>query len=311
MVAEILRFLDPRPGEVFVDGTVGSGGHAAAIAARIVPGGTLVGLDWDEAMLRIAADRLRDFDITLHLVKSDFRDIETVLAKLDIGLVNGIILDLGVCSDQLDDPERGLAFRFDAPLDMRLDRSEGETAASLLNRLQEQEIARLLWEYGEERWANAIAREILRRRQKGRMKTTGDLVAAVLEAIPKRYQDKRIHPATRTFQAVRIAVNRELEGLGEAIEAMIRCLKLGKRLCVLSYHSVEDRIVKHTLKRLSLRQVEPSFGTRNKSSPRAMLLSEGPRVKILTKKPLEPSEQEIQTNPRARSAKLRVAERSG
>lgn len=302
MVKEVLEYLNPQPGQVVVDGTVGAGGHAVEIAQRIAPSGTLIMLDWDESMLDLTRTRLHEHTLQKHFVKSDYRDIEQAIAGCGFDAVDSILLDLGLCSEQLDDPARGLAFRFDAPLDMRLDKDRPETAADLLTKLPEREIARILWEYGEERWANAIARTIVQKRMAGRMKTTGDLVAAVLETIPRKFQDKRIHPATRTFQAVRIAVNEELEDLEGAIEAAVRCLKPGGRLCVISYHSLEDRVVKHTLRRLST-PVDVLVGVGGDLSPANTSL-----LRILTKKPIEASEDEVKANPRARSAKLRAAE---
>jgi 16S rRNA (cytosine1402-N4)-methyltransferase len=316
MTKEVLEYLNPQPGQVVVDGTVGAGGHAVEIAQRIAPSGTLIMLDWDESMLELARTRLHEHTLQKYFVKSDYRDIEQAIAECGFqppfssphreggttGGVDAILLDLGLCSEQLDDPTRGLAFRFDAPLDMRLDRDRPETAAGLLARLPEREIARILWEYGEERWANAIARTIVQKRMAGRMKTTGDLVAAVLETIPRKFQDKRIHPATRAFQALRIAVNEELDDLEGAIESAARCLKRGGKLCVMSYHSLEDRAVKHTLRRLAT-PVEIPVGVGGDSRPKNQ-----PLLRLLTKKPIEASEDEVKANPRARSAKLRAAE---
>jgi 16S rRNA (cytosine1402-N4)-methyltransferase len=219
--------------------------------------------------------------------------------------VDAILVDMGVCSAQLDDPERGLAFRYDAPLDMRLDREQPTTAYHLLQRIRLPELVRILREYGGEQWAKPIARAIIRRRDQGRMNTTGDLAAAVLEAIPKKFQEKRIHPATRTFQAIRIAVNRELDDLQPAFEAMAGCLRVGGTICVLAYHSLEDRAVKHAFRNLSQRARAP-VGAGAPTPP-----SDRPVLEILTPKPLEPSEAEIQNNPRARSAKLRAARRVG
>lgn len=307
MLDEVIRYLSPPPGGVVVDGTVGAGGHARALGEQLHAGGTLIAIDRDESMLQLAYQHLRDLPLTLHLVHGDYRDLPQILEELGIPEVDAILIDMGVCSAQLDDPERGLAFRYDAPLDMRLDRSQSETAAHLLRRVSVGELARILREYGGERWANAIARAIIRRREAGRMNTTGDLVAAVLEAIPRKYQDKRIHPATRTFQAIRIAVNRELDRLQESIEVLCGCLRVGGRIVVLAYHSLEDRAVKHAFRNLSVRQPVPAFATSAGANP----MPARPVLEVLTPKPLEPSDEEICQNPRARSAKLRAAQRIG
>ncbi|MCS7064648.1 MAG: 16S rRNA (cytosine(1402)-N(4))-methyltransferase RsmH, partial [Fimbriimonadales bacterium] len=261
MQDEVIRLLNPPAGGVAVDATVGAGGHARALAERLGPTGTLVAIDRDASMLNLAYQQLHDLPVTLHRVHGDYRDLPAILEELGIPQVDAILIDMGVCSDQLDDPERGLAFRYDAPLDMRLDRSQPETAAHLLRRVSAGELARILRDYGGERWANPIARAIIRRREAGRMNTTGDLVAAVLEAIPRKYQDKRIHPATRTFQAIRIAVNRELDRLQESIGAICGCLSIGGRIVTIAYHSLEDRAVKHAFRELSVRQPLPALVT--------------------------------------------------
>lgn len=305
MLDEVIRLLNPPPGGVAVDGTVGAGGHARALAEQLGAGGTLIAVDRDESMLNLAYQNLRDLPITLHRVHGDYRDLPAILDELSIRQVDAVLIDMGVCSDQLDDPERGLAFRYDAPLDMRLDRSQPETAAHLLRRVSVGELARILRDYGGERWAIPIAKAIIRRREAGRMNTTGDLVAAVLEAIPRKYQEKRIHPATRTFQAIRIAVNRELDRLQESLEAICSCLRVGGRIVVIAYHSLEDRAVKHAFRNLSIRQPVPALATGTSTTQACTR----PVLEVLTPKPLEPSDEEICQNPRARSAKLRAAQR--
>ncbi|GBC93433.1 Ribosomal RNA small subunit methyltransferase H [bacterium HR15] len=305
MLDEVIQLLSPPPGGVAVDGTVGAGGHARTLAERLGPTGTLIAIDRDTSMLDLAYQTLRDLPITLHMVHGDYRDLPAILDELGIPQVDTILIDMGVCSDQLDDPERGLAFRYDAPLDMRLDRSQSETAAHLLRRVSVGELARILRDYGGERWANPIAKAIIRRREAGRMNTTGDLVAAVLEAIPRKYQEKRIHPATRTFQAIRIAVNRELDRLQESLQAICGCLRIGGRIVAIAYHSLEDRAVKHAFRELSVRQPVHALATSK------MPTATRPVLEVLTPKPLEPSDEEICQNPRARSAKLRAAQRIG
>ena len=305
MVREVLEYLNPPVGGVVVDATVGAGGHARAFAERVGREGTLIALDRDAQMLALAQQNLADIACMAYYLHADYRSLPEVLHELQIDAVDAILVDMGVCSEQLDDPERGLAFRYDAPLDMRLDREQPTTAYHLLQRVRLPELVRILREYGGEQWAKPIARAIIRRRDQGRMNTTGDLAAAVLEAIPKKFQEKRIHPATRTFQAIRIAVNRELDDLQPAFEAMAGCLKVGGVICVLAYHSLEDRAVKHAFRNLSQRVREP-VGVGASATEAAR-----PVLEILTPKPIEPSEAEIQDNPRARSAKLRAARRAG
>ncbi len=304
MVREVMEFLNPPAGGVAVDATVGAGGHARVLAERLGADGTLIALDRDASMLELAQQNLADAPCIVHFVHADYRNLPEVLHELQIEQVDAILVDMGVSSVQLDDPERGLAFRYDAPLDMRLDREQPTTAYHLLQRIKLNDLIRILREYGGEHWAKPIARAIIRRRDQGRMNTTGDLAAAVLEAVPKKFQEKRIHPATRTFQAIRIAVNRELEDLQPAFEAMAGCLKVGGVMCVLAYHSLEDRAVKHAFRNLAQRAREP-VGVGGAGEERLPT----PVLEVLTPKPLEPSEAEIQDNPRARSAKLRAARR--
>lgn len=304
MLREVLEYLNPPAGGVAVDATVGTGGHARALAERLGAEGTLIVIDRDASMLELAQQNLADAPCMIHFVHADYRNLPEVLHDLQITQVDAILVDMGVSSVQLDDPERGLAFRYDAPLDMRLDREQPTTAYHLLQRIKLNDLIRILREYGGEHWAKPIARAIIRRRDQGRMNTTGDLAAAVLEAIPKKFQEKRIHPATRTFQAIRIAVNRELDDLQPAFEAMAGCLKVGGVMCVLAYHSLEDRAVKHAFRNLAQRAREP-VGVGGAGEVR----SERPVLEILTPKPLEPSEAEVHDNPRARSAKLRAARR--
>jgi 16S rRNA (cytosine1402-N4)-methyltransferase len=296
MLSEILELLDLKPGEVVVDGTLGLAGHSMRFLQAVTPGGVLVGFDWDESMLAEARRRIWEKTGTetenwekagtrVELVHSDFRAIGSVLD--DLGLkANGILLDLGLNSAQIEDPERGIAFKNEGPLDMRMDRSKGEPASALLNRLSPREIEDILFELGDERWAKAIAKKIVERRRENPLRTTTDLVEAVLAAVPAGARDKRIHPATRTFQAVRIAVNRELEGLDEALRDAAERLAPGGTLAVLSYHSGEDRIVKNTFRDLAGEDFEDVY-----------------------RKPRQPGAEEIARNPRSRSAKLRAIRR--
>ncbi|MDT7540485.1 MAG: rRNA (cytosine1402-N4)-methyltransferase [Acidobacteriota bacterium] len=302
LLQESLDYLAPARGGLFVDATLGLGGHSEAILESSGDARVL-GFDRDSVALTFATERLARFGERFHAVHADFREIERVLAEAGGRELSGVLADLGVSSMQFDTPERGFSFRHDAPLDMRMDAASGEeTAAELLAHLAEEEIARLIFEYGEERRSRKIARWIVERREEGRpIETTIELAELVARAVGHK-RGERIHPATRTFQALRIAVNRELEGLGEFIETAVDLLQVGGRLVVISFHSLEDRIVKRTLRRLA-GQCE--------CDPRAPICSCGARriIEILTKRPVVASEVEAEENPRARSAKLRACEK--
>ncbi|MCW5959381.1 MAG: 16S rRNA (cytosine(1402)-N(4))-methyltransferase RsmH [Pyrinomonadaceae bacterium] len=297
--AETLRFLDPKPGEVFIDATLGLGGHAELIlnAEKDI---RLIGIDQDLAAIDFAAERLKKFESRFEIKHANFSDIAAVLKSLNLPEVDGILADLGVSSLQFDSPERGFSFRFNAPLDMRMNAEpEIETAADLLANLSEFEIARIIYEYGEERASRRIARRIVERRERGEpVKTTEDL-AKLVERSVKRKKNEKIHPATKTFQALRIAVNREIEILEGFLRDSIDHLKSGGRFCVITFHSLEDRIVKQTFQKLSGKCSCP---------PRMPVCICGAekKIEILTKKPVSPDEKETEENPRARSAKLRA-----
>jgi 16S rRNA (cytosine1402-N4)-methyltransferase len=285
MVREVLEALALRPGAVVVDGTLGLAGHALEMVKKIAPGGALVGIDWDEDMLEIARKRLEGAEgASVQLCRSDYRRLKDCLVSASFRSADAILLDLGLNNAQIEDALRGISFRQVGPLDMRMDRSRGESAASFLNRADVREIERVLREYGDERWARRIAEVVVDRRP---LETTEDLVDCVMAAVPPAMRDKRIHPATRTFQAVRIHVNGELEGLQDAIEGAALCLSPGGRMVVLSYHSGEDRAVKRAFKALA---------------------DTGDFI-LLNKKPAVPGEQEQRDNPKSRSAKLRAIER--
>jgi 16S rRNA (cytosine1402-N4)-methyltransferase len=285
MTAEVLQYLLPARGGVFIDCTVGLGGHAQALleagASRVI------GLDRDRDALARAHETLTPWGARAELVHADYREFDAVLDARGIDVIDGALADLGVSSLQFDAAGRGFSFQRDEPLDMRMDQSSGETAADLVARATEEELADAIFQYGEERCSRRIARALVEARQSARIDTTGKLAAIVRRSIPRR-GPMRIDPATRTFQALRIWVNRELEGLGQFLESVVRRLRAGARLAVISFHSLEDRIVKHTLRALDRRDAI---------------------VKVLTKRPLVPGDDEVQRNPRARSAKLRVAER--
>jgi 16S rRNA (cytosine1402-N4)-methyltransferase len=285
MPAEVLGFLRPSLGGLFVDCTVGLGGHARALLEA--GASRLLGLDRDRDALAIAHTTLAPWSDRVELVHADYRTIDEVLAARQIAQVDGVLADLGVSSLQFDAEGRGFSFQRDEPLDMRMDRSGGETAADLVARSSERELADAIFQYGEERFSRRIARALVYERSETPIVTTGRLATIVRRAIPRR-GFARIDPATRTFQALRIWVNRELEGLDRFLEAAVDRLRIGARLAVITFHSLEDRIVKHTL-----RAIDQRSGT----------------VKVLTKKPLIPTDDEVQRNPRARSAKLRAAEK--
>lgn len=302
LLQEAMRLLQPSEGGLFVDGTLGLGGHSEAILSAS-PDASVLGLDRDREALRWATERLAPFGRRFQGVHADFREIRRVVEEKGVHRVRGVLVDLGVSSLQFDSETRGFSFRHDAPLDMRMD-AEGseETAAELLERLPEEEIARIIYEYGEERHSRRIARWIVERRERGEpVRSTKELADLVARAV-RSGKGERIHPATRTFQALRVAVNRELEGLDEFIETAIDLLEEGGRFCAISFHSLEDRIVKHTLRRLS---------GHCECDPRSPVCSCGARrmVEILTRRPQTPSEAEVQENPRARSAKLRACRR--
>ncbi len=302
LLQETISLLQPEHGGLFVDGTLGLGGHSEALLLAS-PETSVIGLDRDREALGWGTERLASFGSRFRAVHADYRDIKRVLAEMNIERVRGVLVDLGVSSLQFDSATRGFSFRTDAPLDMRMD-AEGdeETAAELLARLPEEEIARVIYEYGEERHSRRIARFIVERRERGEpVKTTKELAELVARAVRARKKD-RIHPATRTFQALRIAVNRELEGLDQFIETSIDLLEPGGRFAAISFHSLEDRIVKRTLRRLSGQCECP---------PRVPVCSCGARraVEILTRRPVTPNLAEVEENPRARSAKLRACQR--
>ncbi|GAB6932568.1 16S rRNA (cytosine(1402)-N(4))-methyltransferase RsmH [Calditerricola satsumensis] len=304
LLEEAVGALAVRPDGVYVDCTVGGGGHSARIAERLGPDGLLIALDQDDAALEAAARRLAPYRDRVRLVKRNFRHLAAVLAELGIARVQGVLFDLGVSSPQFDEAERGFSYRFDAPLDMRMDPERPITAADLVNTLTEAELAELLRRYGEERFAKAIAREMVRARARKPIETTGELVEIVKRAIPAPARRTGPHPARRTFQALRIAVNDELDALREGLEAAVAHLATGGRVAVITFHSLEDRICKQAFREWSRGCICP---------PGLPVCACGrrPLVRVLTKKPIVPSEDEVRRNPRARSAKLRVAERVG
>jgi len=287
MLKEVLDYLDLSPGKIIVDATAGTAGHSRNIIERILPGGRLIAIDRDKESLEVARLRLVDFKDSCEFVYSNFMDIDEILKKLNLKKVDGILFDLGVSSFQIQNPLRGFSFQCDGPLDMRLDRNSYISAYDLVNNLNEDEISNLLWTLGEERWHNRIAGLLVQERQKHPINTTLELSNIMVRAIPYRSRHYRIHPATRTFQAVRIAVNRELQTLQTALHKAIDLLSGGGRICVIAFHSLEDRIVK-----LAFRE----FAAKGE-------------IELLTPKPLTPALSEIKENPSSRSSKLRAAQK--
>jgi 16S rRNA (cytosine1402-N4)-methyltransferase len=292
MVREVVAHLDCGPGKIFVDATVGGGGHAAAILEASSPDGTLVGMDRDGDILAVAEKALAKYRGRFELVHANFRDLAAVLEKLGRGPVDGLLLDLGISSWQVDTPERGFSFRAEAPLDMRMDRGEEMTAARLIRELPEEKLAEIIWKFGEERRSRVIARAVKQAVAEKRMSSTTVLAQVVKDAVGGRTPRgrRRLHPATRTFQALRIAVNREMESLEGVLRQLPAAVAPGGRCCCLAYHSLEDRLVKNAFRDLAGRGMEKRT----------------PVVEVLTKKPLVPTGEEVRANPRSRSARLRA-----
>ncbi|MCM2263829.1 MAG: 16S rRNA (cytosine(1402)-N(4))-methyltransferase RsmH [Desulfuromonadales bacterium] len=302
MPGEVLELLAPQPGGIYLDGTVGGGGHARLILEASAPDGRLIGFDRDPAALAAAAAMLANFGERVTLCHGSFAELDRQLATMGVDLVDGILLDLGVSSHQLDTPERGFSFREDGPLDMRMDPAQPASAADLLARADAEELKRIFREYGEERWAGRIAREIVRVRGGAPLLTTRQLAELVCRAVPGGYVPQRIHPATRVFQALRIAVNGELEALETGLAAALRSLRPGGRLAVISFHSLEDRLVKQGFR---------TAANPCSCPPRLPVCVCGRKaeIKILTPRGVRPAEAETIANPRARSAVLRAVEK--
>lgn len=299
---EVLEALAPRSGGVYLDGTLGGAGHSGLILEASAPDGILIGLDRDAEAIAAASGRLARFGARARLAQCNFAEAAKALAGFGIDRLDGFVLDLGVSSHQLDTGDRGFSFQVDAPLDMRMDRGCGPTAAELVNTLPEGELARIIADYGEERWAKRIASFLVRARSEHPIETTFELVDLVKGAIPKAKWEERLHPATRTFQGLRIAVNRELESVEEGVSALIGLLKKGGHGAVISFHSLEDRIVKNCFRAAATGCICP------KGLP-GCVCGRTPQCKVVTGKPIRPSAAEMERNPRSRSAKLRVVEK--
>nr|C6DZJ8.1 RecName: Full=Ribosomal RNA small subunit methyltransferase H; AltName: Full=16S rRNA m(4)C1402 methyltransferase; AltName: Full=rRNA (cytosine-N(4)-)-methyltransferase RsmH [Geobacter sp. M21] len=299
---EVLQALSPKSGGVYVDGTLGGAGHAGLILTASAPEGRLIGFDRDEEAIAVARQRLSVFGGRVRIIHRNFAGIAQALAEIGVDGIDGFVLDLGVSSHQLDRDERGFSFMHDAPLDMRMDRSSGQSAADLVNTLPEAELYRIISEYGEERWAKRVASFIVKARDERPIETTLELVDVIKGAIPKAKWEERLHPATRTFQALRIAVNEELKSLEEGLQGLLSLLKQGGRGAVISFHSLEDRIVKEGFRAAATGCTCP------KELP-ICVCGRVPRFKLVTRKPITAGESEVAANPRSRSAKLRVVEK--
>lgn len=300
LLKEVVAQLRPQDGGLYVDGTIGGGGHAGEILRASGPQGRLIGLDWDEEAILQTRERLKEFGSRVQLVRANFMELERVLMSLGITTVDGMVFDLGVSSRQFDEPTRGFSFQREGPLDMRMSRQLGVSARDIIGTASAEELARIFFVYGEERRSRAIAREIVRQRERGEIETTTQLARVVERVLgPKR---GATHPATRVFQALRIAVNSELDNLKQGLATSIRFLKAGARILVISFHSLEDRIVKQYF-------VEQSTGCSCPPDLPVCACGRKQVLRVITRKPITPTEDEMCANPRARSAKLRVAEK--
>lgn len=302
LLKESVEGLRIKPSGIYVDGTLGGGGHSYEICRALGPEGRHIGIDQDGEAVVAAAKRLEPFKERTSIVRSNYSEMPAVLAELGIEKVDGILLDLGVSSHQLDDEGRGFSYRKDAPLDMRMDTRQSKTAADILNTAGEMELFHMIRDYGEEKFAKNIAKHICIERKKKPLETTGELVEIIDHAIPAKVRQGGGHPAKRTFQAVRIALNRELEVLEESLEDMIDLLNPGGRLCIITFHSLEDRIVKSSFKRNENPcTCPPSFPV--------CVCGKKPKGRVITRKPILPAAEEMEENKRAKSAKLRIFER--
>jgi len=284
LLEEVMQFLSLRQGGVYVDGTMGLGGHSQAILQRTAPDGRLIAFEWDERAIALSRIRLQEYAGRLTIIRRNFAEIAAGLQEIGVGQVDGILIDIGLSSLQLDKGGRGFSFQHDEPLDMRMDNRKEVTAASILASSTEQELADIFYYFGDEHQARPIAAHIVKARKEEEIRTSAQLVALVVQAVPRRFHPKRIHMATKVFQALRIAVNTELENLSTILDEAVPFLKPGARFCVISFHSLEDRVVKRKF---------------NKNE----------YLKVITSKPVTPSAVEIAENPRSRSARLRVAEK--
>ncbi len=303
LLEETIEGLCIKPEGIYVDGTLGGGGHSERVAEKLGEAGRLVGIDQDEAAIHAAQERLSGFGDKVTVVRSNYRNTKEILSGLGITKIDGMMLDLGVSSYQLDTCERGFSYRFDAPLDMRMDERQSLTARDIVNHYDEKELYRIIKEYGEDKFAKNIARHIVMARQKAPLETTGELNEVIKAAIPARMRAEGGHPSKRTFQAVRIECNRELEVLKESLEDLIELLNPGGRLCIITFHSLEDRIVKTAFKQAANPcTCPPGFPV--------CVCGKVSKGKVITGRPIVPGEKEQKENSRSKSAKLRIFERA-
>ena len=303
LLQETVDGLNVKPDGIYVDGTLGGGGHSYEVCTRLGVKGSIIGIDQDEAAIEAASIRLKDFGEKVTIVRSNYCDMRSRLHELGIDKVDGIMLDLGVSSYQLDTADRGFSYREDAPLDMRMDQRSEMTARDIVNDYSEMDLYRVIRDYGEDKFAKNIARHIVRERAKRPIETTGELTEVIRHAIPMKFQKKTGHPAKRTFQAIRIELNRELDVLRDSLDDMIDMLNPGGRLCIITFHSLEDRIVKSAFKKNENPCTCPS------DFP-VCVCGKVSKGRVITRKPILPSEEEMEVNSRSKSAKLRIFERS-
>ena len=305
LLEETIESLKIRPDGIYVDGTLGGAGHASQVCKRLSEKGRFVGIDQDDCALQAAGERLKEFgkNVRIDCVKSNYCQMKSVLENLGIDKVDGILLDIGVSSYQLDNAERGFTYREDAPLDMRMDQSSSFSAKDVVNQYDEMQLYRVIRDYGEEKFAKNIAKHIVAARQEKEIETTGELIEIIKASIPAKVRATGGHPAKRPFQAIRIEVNRELEVLQDSIDEMIDLLNDGGRLCIITFHSLEDRIVKNKFRE----NEDPCICPKNFPVCVCGRKSKG---KVITRKPIVPSEQEVEENKRSKSSKLRVFEKS-
>ena len=302
LLNECIEGLAIKSKGTYVDGTLGGAGHASVVCAHLDKDGHFIGIDQDKNALKVSSERLKDVEPKLSIVNSNFENVGQVLEDLDVESIDGMLIDLGVSSHQLDEPSRGFSYMNDAPLDMRMDQDGTYTAYDAVNNLPEEELFHIIKDYGEEKWAKRIAKFIVEERKEKDIETTYELVEIIKKAIPHGARKDGPHPAKRTFQAIRIAVNRELEIIEPTIVSVVNKLNKGGRLCIITFHSLEDRIVKHAFRKLE----NPCT-----CSPHIPICVCGkkPMVKVVTRKPILPTGEEIEFNSRSRSAKLRIVER--
>ena len=303
LLEETVDGLNIKPDGIYVDGTLGGGGHAYEVCKQLSEKGRFIGIDQDEAAIEAAGARLSEFGEKVTIVRSNYCDMKLQLQKLGIQKVDGIVLDLGVSSYQLDTAERGFSYRVDAPLDMRMDRRQTMTAKDIVNEYSEMELFRIIRDYGEDKFAKNIAKHIVMERENGPIETTGQLIEIIKRAIPMKFQKTSGHPAKRTFQAIRIELNRELEVLRNSLDDMIDMLNEDGRICIITFHSLEDRIVKGIFKKNENPCTCPSHFP-------VCVCGNVSKGNVVTRKPILPSDEELEENSRSKSAKLRIFERS-